>query len=144
MIVGGANRMVQNEIPYQVTDMTENGRCSCCGSCCSAILPMTKNEIEIIKRYLRKHPVKEQRHNGMVGSDMTCPFRDEKNKVCLIYQVRPWICRDFMCNKSAADIRKGKIDAMHMHCDVVFMRNEFFGNNEDVSAFNQIINEMQC
>lgn len=134
--------MVQTQIPYYVTDCTKDGKCSRCGSCCSTMLPMTEKEVQTIKKWLKKHHVKEQRHNGMIGTDMTCPFRDEMKKECLIYEVRPWICRDFMCNKKPEDIWKSKIDAAHMNCNIVFMRSEFFGNDEDLNLFNEMAREV--
>lgn len=112
-----------------VTDFTVKGKCSNCGQCCSGVLPLSRAEVERIKRYLTQNPVKEQRHNVMTGVDMTCPFRDERNRVCLIYPVRPDICVAFLCSYSPEDIQRTKMD-FHENRAVVFMREEFFGNPE--------------
>ena len=77
----------------------------------------------------------------MVGVDMTCPFRDERNKKCLIYEIRPAICREFMCNHSHDDIMKAKLD-IHKINRVVFMRTEFFGNKEDSEFWATIMRAM--
>ena len=69
---------------------------------------------------------------------MTCPFRDEANKKCLIYDVRPQICKQFVCNHTIEDIKKSRLD-FHKTNRVVFMRNEFFGNPEDVNWFSNIL-----
>ena len=127
-------------IDLKITDFTENGKCSNCGECCSDLLRLSKYEISIIKRYIKKHNIKEQRHNAMVGYDMTCPFRDEANKRCLIYNVRPQICKSFMCNHRDEDIAKSKID-FHKVNKVVCMRNEFFGNTEDVDFFKELFSK---
>lgn len=74
----------------------------------------------------------------MVGVDMTCPFRDERNKKCLIYEIRPAICRAFMCNHTYEDIMKAKLD-FHKINRVVFMRTEFFGNREDIDFFVNVM-----
>ena len=121
-----------------VKDFTDNGKCSNCGQCCSNLLPLSNREIKNIKAYIKKHKIKEQRHNGMTGVDMTCPFRDEANKKCLIYEIRPAICRQFMCNHTQADIMKAKVD-LHRINNIVFMRAEFFGNKEDENFFAAII-----
>lgn len=126
---------------YKVTDFTENGKCSNCGQCCSNCLPLSEYEVNRIKQYIRKHNIKEQRHNVMTKTDMTCPFRDEANKKCLIYKIRPQICRAFMCNHSDEDIMKSKLD-LHAINRVVFMRNEFFGNNEDVAWFSEAVKKI--
>ena len=42
-----------------VNDFTVDGKCSNCGQCCSNYLPVGKREIENIKRYIKKHNVKE-------------------------------------------------------------------------------------
>lgn len=67
----------------------------------------------------------------MVGVDMTCPFRDERNKKCLIYEIRPEICRVFKCDQGRDEIVANKMQ-MHGVNNAVLMRNEFFGNNEDL------------
>lgn len=121
-----------------VKDFTANGKCSNCGQCCSNCLPMSNAEVVRIKAYIKKHKIKEQRHNAMVGIDMTCPFRDEANKKCLIYEIRPAICREFMCNHTHEDIMKAKLD-FHKTNRVVFMRHEFFGSNEDVDWFANMV-----
>lgn len=122
----------------KVTDYTIEGKCSNCGECCSNALPLSAGEIKIIKNYIKKHNIKEQRHNYRVGTDMTCPFRDEANRKCLIYDVRPQICKQFVCNHTIEDIQKSKLD-LHRINRVVFMRNEFFGNPEDVNWFSNVL-----
>ena len=114
---------------FTITDYTQDGKCSNCGQCCSNFLPMTKGEVTRIKAYIKEHGIKEQRHNALVGFDMTCPFRDEANRKCLIYEIRPAICKQFMCNHTEEDIKKAKFD-FHTRCSVVAMRAEFFGSKE--------------
>lgn len=63
----------------------------------------------------------------------------KKNKKCLIYPVRPQICRRFMCNATIEDIEKAK-KHFHETNRVVFMRMEFFGNMEDYSHFILLMN----
>lgn len=121
-----------------VTDFTVNNKCSNCGQCCSNCLPLSETEVKRIKAYIKKHNIKEQRHNAMVGVDMTCPFRDEANKKCLIYEIRPAICREFMCNHTQEDIKKSKLD-FHKTNRVVFMRAEFFNNKEDINFYMSVV-----
>ena len=123
---------------YTVTDYTNNGKCSNCGECCSNCLPISNGEIKRIRAYIKEHKIREQRHNALVGVDMTCPFRDDVNKKCLIYEIRPSICRQFMCNHTKEDIMKAKFDFHHSY-RVVFMRSEFFGNKEDVKFITSLL-----
>lgn len=120
----------------KVSDYTVDGKCSNCGACCSNLLPISETDIKRIKAYVKKHKIKEQRHNvlGTKTFDMTCPFRDEGKKKCLIYEVRPAICREFLCNHTIDDIRKSKID-FHEKYKLVFMRTLFFGNSWDERMF---------
>lgn len=122
----------------EIFDFTCNGKCSNCGQCCSNLLPLSDSEVKRIKQYIKKHNIKEQRHNAMVGVDMTCPFRDEANKKCLIYEIRPEICRQFMCNHTKEDVMARKLD-FHKKFNPVFMRNEFYGNKEDVELFMNML-----
>ena len=68
---------MEDAMAMYITNNTDNGRCIGCGECCTNMLPLSKNEISRIKAYIRKHNIKEQRHNFMIGIDMTCPFRDD-------------------------------------------------------------------
>ena len=121
-----------------VIDFTVNGKCSSCGKCCSNLLPLSDREIKRIKTYVAKHHIKEQRHNVAVGVDMTCPFRDEANRKCLIYEIRPAICQQFMCNHTHEDIMKAKLD-FHQINKPVFMRSVFFGNKEDINLILDLL-----
>lgn len=85
-----------------------NDKCSRCGNCCTHHLNIFPYEIKRIKQYIKDHNIKpctkfEQPQNckksGVI--DLTCPFLDQskpENK-CTIYEVRPWICRSYLCSK---------------------------------------------
>lgn len=113
----------------QVTDCTVDGRCSGCGECCSNFLPMSQKEIQTIRCYVSRNAVNEQRHNVAVGIDATCPFRSESERKCLIYPVRPEICKSFQCNKKPEDLLENKT-LFHERHRPIDMRKEFFGNDE--------------
>lgn len=117
-------------IGIHIIDHTFKGKCSNCGQCCSNALPMSRKEVKTIKRYIKKHQIAEQRHNAMQGIDMTCPFRNDVTKSCLIYEVRPEICRKFQCNNSFEYTAKCKFD-LHKRNSIVFMRHEFYGSEEE-------------
>lgn len=89
-------------------DFTENGKCSNCGQCCSDLLPLSIKEIEIIKAYVRTHHIKKQEHKmpfaQVADFDLCCPFLDiSKEHKCTIYEVRPLICKSFLCCRKDFD-----------------------------------------
>ena len=111
-------------------DLTCNGECTQCGNCCSNALPMTKNEIDAIHRYIAKKHIKEQKLAypfSQESIDMTCPYLDNSKpkEKCAIYAVRPRICRDFICCPS----KRPPIDDLSykLKCKTVDVRKEFFG-----------------
>ena len=119
---------VMNEMEHGVYDFTQDGECSNCGQCCSRFLPISAKEVKPIKRYIKKNHIKEQKHfypTAQPMDDWTCPFRSEKERKCLIYEVRPAICRDFRCDKPAKQIKANK-NMYHGRYQVVDMRREFF------------------
>lgn len=123
-------------------DFTVNGKCSGCGECCTDMLPMTQSEINNIKSYIKKHNIQE--HNYMPKTvkesiNMMCPFRNEDKKSCDIYEVRPSICRAFLCRHSSADIRKNKILDFSKDYKVVFVRKEFFNSEADKSLIENFL-----
>ena len=85
-----------------------NGKCSNCGNCCIPWLPLTNEEIKVIKDYISKHnikPIPLQEGNNYY---LDCCFHDRKNKRCTIYPVRPEVCRNFICSASNKKIKKDR------------------------------------
>ena len=110
-------------------DFTNNGKCTGCGACCSNLLPMTDVEISTIRKYIKSHGIKEFKHLIPLANpsvDMTCPFMDDTKKCdkCMIYEVRPKICRDFICDPKQ---RPMDMDLRYiMSAKPVNVRKEFF------------------
>ena len=75
--------------------MTEH-TCTGCGQCCSSLLPVSETEIDTIKKYIKEHRIKPLQKLG----PLDCPFFDGSrgNRKCIIYPVRPLICREFYCD----------------------------------------------
>ena len=125
-----------DEMENGVYDFTKDGKCIGCGSCCSNFLPMTKNEIKDIKRYIKKNNIRECRHfiPAVTVFDMTCPFLDisKPDKRCTIYEHRPMICRTFICNCPPSKADHGVLETMSKsHLVAVDMRETFFGGKDD-------------
>ena len=97
---GTIEQMIK-DMEHGVYDFTVNGECSQCGACCSSLLPMTRKELSALKKYVRIHHIKPITHLF----DLSCPFRSDKEKKCLVYEVRPEICKEFQCNKPKEHIR---------------------------------------
>lgn len=124
-----------------VTDFTVDGKCSNCGQCCSNILPISQKEIKTIRRYIDEHGIEEQicRYPTSAPTiELTCPFRDDSQKKCLIYKVRPAICRDFKCDKPRQKIYADKA-MYHGKYDPVDMRAVFYGRP---SVFERMMEEL--
>lgn len=87
-----------------------NGKCSDCGNCCSNFLPMTKVDIVGIKKYIKRNKIRAINHKNTILAvktiDCMCPFRDEDKNICIIYPVRPIICRAYQCNKSSIQMAR--------------------------------------
>ncbi len=124
---------MQEQFNNGTYDFTDNGKCVQCGKCCSNLLPMTDEEISVIRKYIKRHHIKEHRHFLPLAEpaiDMTCPFLndDKKTEKCDIYEVRPRICRDFICcpsGRKPLDLKWG------LKANVVDVRETFFGERED-------------
>ena len=109
-----------------------NGKCTNCGECCADLLPLTKGELEILKRYAKKHGLKEHRQAPFwdpKATDMTCPFRNQKTHRCDVYSVRPLICRSFICSKELMQAHADR-DEITKDRKIYSLRWEIFGNTE--------------
>ena len=129
-MIGRIDEYISN-MENGVFDYTNDGKCSQCGGCCSDFLPMSKKDIKRIHSYVKKNGIKEQKHNAPLADmsiDLTCPFRSDEQKKCLIYPVRPAICRDFKCDNAKNGIWGGK-HLYHDKFSPVSMRAEFFGGD---------------
>lgn len=111
MKTGFLDEVIQ-DMKAGVFDKTQDGKCSNCGECCSDLLPISDEEIAKIKRFIKKNGIKEQKHffpTAIVPMyDFTCPFRNNAEQKCVIYSVRPAICRDFQCDKPRKQIEADK------------------------------------
>lgn len=101
---------IGHDIPIGHKVFCKDGKCSNCGECCSNILPLTQKEIKQIKKYIYAHNIKPCEHTVNVlrqkPVDMVCPFRDNVNKCCTIYPVRPLVCRLYMCSNGIEEFKQ--------------------------------------
>lgn len=83
-------------------------QCNQCAQCCNITAQISKKEVKDIRNYLKKNPkilnqVNEEtvkRKNDMETGkkfDIRCFFRDPITMKCLIYDIRPMICRSYKC-----------------------------------------------
>jgi len=111
-----------------ITDFTVDGECSNCGNCCTNLLPMSKEEIKRVQKYVTDNNIKEQSNINPLEKyppiDMVCPFRNNKNKSCNIHDVRPKVCRKFICNKPV-EAKKNR-DLFSRTLQIINCRATFF------------------
>lgn len=137
-------KRIMDDTELSITNFTCNGKCSQCGECCNDLLPVSQKEILVIKDYIRKHNIKECTHTLNVLSyneiDLICPFRDNVNKKCTIYPVRPFICRSFICSKAKPDIYEAR-ELCSKKNHIISMRGEFFGGQAFANILKNIMNK---
>ena len=81
----------------EIKNCSVNGKCSKCGECCSNILPVCQEELYTIANYVIEHKIRPQKHLLVMQNKLMCPYFNGSK--CLIYEVRPLICREFYCYK---------------------------------------------
>ena len=113
-------------------DFTDHGKCIQCGECCSNLLPMTDNEISKILGYVKKNKIKPHLHCSFLAKphlDLMCPFLDSNkpDKKCSIYEVRPRVCRDFICDPKQ---RENPELEYVLSCSLIDVRSTFFGDQK--------------
>ena len=89
----------------KITDNSICGKCSKCGECCTNLLPVSQEEVDIIQKYVIENKIRPQKQMLVMQNRLTCPYYNGKK--CLIYEVRPLICKEFYCyKKPTAEIAK--------------------------------------
>jgi len=123
----------------QINNYCIDSQCSNCGHCCSASgLPVTQKEVMRIVDYVKSnsiHPVnrgwvKEFHENGKLENpviDARCCFYDHVNRICLIYPVRPSVCKSFQCNLS-----QEYIESVRENCHRAAYYNRQSGENGNI------------
>lgn len=89
------DNIVNNKI--KITDNSVCGHCSKCGECCTNFLPITQKEVETIQEYVIANKIRPQKQVLVMQNRLICPYYNGKK--CLIYEVRPLICKEFYCYK---------------------------------------------
>ena len=121
--------------------------CVQCGRCCANILMISPKEIKLIKEYIQDNNIKViNRNNFLLLEDVNiCPFlKDDGDKAeCLIYEVRPSICRSFSCNpKFSKEMEYENVEAINM----LFTfggPNQFSVKAPDLTLLNTRIKELR-
>lgn len=125
----GTLQQFMKDMKAGVYDFTNDGKCVGCGECCSNILPLSKNDIARITKYIKYHGIKECKHFVPTTNkifDMTCPFRDNEKKICTIYPARPAICKNFKCDKAAKGVMEVE-NLLNDDYEIVLVSEMFFG-----------------
>lgn len=66
--------------------------CRNCGECCGMV-PVNLQEKDRISKYLKDNPeIRKNINKNIDEFDINCKFRNDKDKRCMIYPVRPTIC----------------------------------------------------
>lgn len=126
-MIGTIKQMIK-DMEHGVYDFTKDGKCSSCGSCCSRYLPLSSKELKEIKRYVKKYHIKPQKHFAPTIEptlDFTCPLRNDAERKCMCYEVRPQICRSFLCSNPKNGIMATKQE-FHAKYRVVDLRKEIW------------------
>ena len=79
---------------YDLLNINMYKSCKRCGGCCG-LVPVSPEDIAEIKAYIKKNKIKINPLQGDLN--IVCPFLD-KDKKCLIYPVRPLMCRLYRCD----------------------------------------------
>lgn len=135
---------ILDDLNKEVVDKTCNHQCSRCGQCCGLFLPITEKEIHVVKDYVEKNNIEPvERINKMTGAfEAHCCFLDKVNHKCLIYPVRPYVCRAFKCDhkdwrkKRDEYDKRGKYNSIHSkQITLATFDDKIYGNYNPILRF---------
>ena len=117
--ISNAQDFLKNNIEGKVVDL-KNPSCNNCNECCSLLTMITPEEYKFYLKYFTKD--KKGREIFIQGVtrwvetgrklnsfNMICPFTS-KTRRCLIYKIRPQICKEFHCSPNLNKLNKSIIE----------------------------------
>lgn len=114
----------------------KNGVCMRSGKCCSNLLQLNIDDVKRIKKYLAVNKIEpEEKHIVETRPGVfveSCPFLDTnngsfENTSCRIHEIRPKVCRDFICDdKIMVDKYLSGDDIIPNEIGIVDLRVTFF------------------
>ncbi len=142
----------KDDFRNEIKNCTCNGKCSRCGECCTPLLSITIEEYKKIKKYIKENNIKSSKLLRNNNYYVRCCFYDFKEKKCKIYDVRPEVCKSFMCSSSYQKLgenreyydKRAEINGNHIDRTVP-MDLLFYGNpttlliiaNREIGANNE-------
>ena len=113
------SEFLQHQINCKVVDL-KNPNCNNCNECCSLLSMITPEEYQFYLKYFstdkKGREIFKQGVTRWVeisrklnSFNMMCPFIS-KTKRCLIYQIRPKVCKEFHCSPSLNKLDKSSIE----------------------------------
>ncbi|MBP3914591.1 YkgJ family cysteine cluster protein [Clostridium sp.] len=113
------SEFLQHQINGKVVDL-KNPNCNNCNECCSLLSMITPEEYQFYLKYFstdkKGREIFKQGVTRWVeisrklnSFNMMCPFIS-KTKRCLIYQIRPKVCKEFHCSPSLNKLDKSSIE----------------------------------
>jgi Fe-S-cluster containining protein len=98
-------------------------KCYRCGWCCKDIEKYSSpEEFDLVEKELNKQGIKIhgiKMPSGMILWDKPCPAlkMTKQGATCLIYNQRPYPCRQFLCGKQSKKDNQPFIDNTHFNID---------------------------
>lgn len=88
----------------QTINFTNNGVCSSCGQCCGSLLPVTDEEMRVLKEYIDRNNIQPSLPEQSTFISLQCPLLQPASDIqpkarCKVYDVRPAVCRAFKCDQ---------------------------------------------
>ncbi len=89
------NVEVSGKMSAQPAKTKNSFKCLNCGECCG-LIPLLEQEFIKLHLAVLELPLRERvRVKKQKRHDLMCPLRDIENKKCLVYEHRPWLCRNY-------------------------------------------------
>ena len=120
--------------------------CLNCGSCCAMLL-IPPRQIQLIKDYLSVNPKAKEFALAQPFSTQKCVFRNNESKKCMVYPVRPYICKAYGVTDSPLTecpfVKRTKTAAYNpppQECSAAELRliNEAFGNPKYAERYRSL------
>lgn len=111
-------------LKFKSENLLTDGKCNGCTDCCTVALTLTRKEFYKLKDKITKEIINKYEKEMKQGIyNLKCPF--VTNNGCSIYDERPRICKEYLCDNDMETLARMAKDIKYMKEEKILLYKAF-------------------